>query len=163
MLSLAARIVLLSDGMHPFEVRMWSREGQGHKRCRASNTFTVRSTAFEAVDHRGPDGSVLSKAAHLCRLQGAACPYVCHPPHSVLFLIVVGPPNIDFVPHIVQDMPPVKEKDSPDGEPRQRKRPGRVPVSCAECRRYVRPGLAECTHELTHFRVQGSSCVAIAR
>ncbi|EIW63909.1 uncharacterized protein TRAVEDRAFT_157688 [Trametes versicolor FP-101664 SS1] len=32
-------------------------------------------------------------------------------------------------------MPPVKEKDSPDGEPRQRKRPGRVPVSCAECRR----------------------------
>ncbi|KAI0652601.1 fungal-specific transcription factor domain-containing protein [Trametes meyenii] len=32
-------------------------------------------------------------------------------------------------------MPPVKEKDSPEGEPRQRKRPGRVPVSCAECRR----------------------------
>ncbi|KAI0828999.1 fungal-specific transcription factor domain-containing protein [Trametes gibbosa] len=32
-------------------------------------------------------------------------------------------------------MPPVKEKDALDGEPRQRKRPGRVPVSCAECRR----------------------------
>ncbi|KAI0778884.1 hypothetical protein BD413DRAFT_512605 [Trametes elegans] len=32
-------------------------------------------------------------------------------------------------------MPPVKEKDNHDGEPRQRKRPGRVPVSCAECRR----------------------------
>ncbi|KAI0673870.1 fungal-specific transcription factor domain-containing protein [Trametes maxima] len=32
-------------------------------------------------------------------------------------------------------MPPVKEKDSTEGEPRQRKRPGRVPVSCAECRR----------------------------
>ncbi|KAH9897653.1 fungal-specific transcription factor domain-containing protein [Cubamyces lactineus] len=32
-------------------------------------------------------------------------------------------------------MPPVKEKDATEGEPRQRKRPGRVPVSCAECRR----------------------------
>ncbi|KAI0354704.1 hypothetical protein OH77DRAFT_1425802 [Trametes cingulata] len=32
-------------------------------------------------------------------------------------------------------MPAVKEKESPEGEARQRKRPGRVPVSCAECRR----------------------------
>ncbi|KAI0962091.1 hypothetical protein AcV7_001012 [Taiwanofungus camphoratus] len=31
--------------------------------------------------------------------------------------------------------PTPSEKDKASGEPRQRKRPGRVPVSCAECRR----------------------------
>ena len=41
-------------------------------------------------------------------------------------------------------MPPIKntDKSSPESNgasdpPKQRKRPGRVPVSCAECRRYV--------------------------
>lgn len=61
--------ILLSNGIYPFEMRMRSRKDGTQAVSGVEHIYSMRSTALWAVDHRGPDRSVLSKAAHLCRLQ----------------------------------------------------------------------------------------------